>query len=285
VASNLVGALGSQLSGVLDTDSTRIPAGAAYLGGFTELSSVIATRQPTRFVFDVPDWVDHFSPRFLLERKLEGRRMETAAAAYERAFQRISVQEYRPFQFWQETLRSNRRVMALQAIYSNLSGLVLLVGLSPLLVVLGIAARLAAGPGPVFESVVCAGFQKTPFSRRRFRIHRALTGEKTGIGKLLSGLRLTDLPQLINLVRGEMGLFGPEPVRMEFANYLEELSSIYSHRFSMKPGVFGWAQAKAGRGQQDESERIGYDLYYLEYGSPFVDLEILFYTLARAWRR
>ena len=285
VASNLVSALGPQLDGVLEKDSTRIPAGAAYLGGFTELSDVIATRHPTSLVFDMPDWADHFSPRFLLERKLEGRRMETAATAYERVFQRISVQEYRPCQFWPETLRANSRVMGLEAIYYNLSGLILLVGLSPLLVMLGIAARLAAGPGPVFESVVCAGFQKIPFSRRRFRIYRTSTGAKTGIGKLISKLRLTDLPQLINLVRGEMGLFGPEPVRVEFANYLEGLSPVYSHRFSMKPGVFGWAQANAGRGKQEESVRIGYDLYYLEYGSPFVDVEILLRTLARAWKR
>ena len=285
VGSNLISALGPQLTGVLENNSAHVPASAAYLGGFTELSDVIAARQPAAFVLDVPDWTDHFSPRFLLDRKLEGRNVETAATAYERIFQRISVQEYRPFQFWQETLRSNRRVMALQAIYSNLSGLVLLVGLSPVLVVLGIAARLAAGPGPVFESVVCAGFQKIPFSRRRFRIHRDSTGEKTGIGSLISGLRLTNLPQLINLVRGEMGLFGPEPIRVEFADYLEGLSSIYSHRFSMKPGVFGWAQANAGRGKQEESIRIGYDLYYLEYGSPFVDFEILLRTFARAWKR
>ena len=91
----------------------------------------------------MPDWDQHFSPRFLLDRKLEGTRIETAAMASERLFHRISVQVYQPFHFWQETLRSNRRIMAFQAIYSNLSGLILLVGLSPVLVVLGLAARLA----------------------------------------------------------------------------------------------------------------------------------------------
>ena len=97
----------------------------------------------------------------------------------------------------------------------------------------------------MFESIVCAGFQRIPFSRRRFRIHHAVTGQKTGIGKLICGLHLTNLPQVINLVRGEMGLFGPEPVRAEFASYLEDLSPVYSIRYSMKPGVFGWAQANA----------------------------------------
>lgn len=293
VTSSVVAALGPQILGMLESDSARVPPQVAHLGGFPALSDVVAACQPTNLMLDLPDWGQHFSPRFLLDCKLEGRRMETSATAYERFFRRMSVSEYQPFHFWQETLLSNRRIMALQAIYSNLIGLILLVGLSPVLVLLGLAARLAAGPGPVFESVDCTGFQKIPFGRRRFRIHHAVTGNTTGIGKVISSLRLTNLPQVINLVRGEIGLFGPEPVRIEFATYLEELSPIYSHRFSMKPGVFGWAQANAGRGEpsgpvQEESVRIGYDLYYLEYGSPFVDLEILLRTLARsmtAWKR
>jgi lipopolysaccharide/colanic/teichoic acid biosynthesis glycosyltransferase len=110
-----------------------------------------------------------------------------------------------------------------------------------------------------------------------------VSGHRTGIGKLIAALHLTNLPQLINLVRGEMGLFGPEPVRAEFASYLEDLSPVYSIRYSMKPGVFGWAQANSNRGGSvaEESVRIGYDLYYLEYGSPLVDLEILARTLLR----
>jgi lipopolysaccharide/colanic/teichoic acid biosynthesis glycosyltransferase len=284
VGSGVIAGLGPhQLMGVLAKDSVNVPQGVAYLGGFTRLNEVIGGRQPAALILDVPDWDQYFSPRFLLDRKLEGTRIETAAMTSERLFHRISVQVFQPFHFWQETLRSNRRIMAFQAIYSNLIGLVLLVGLSPILVVLGLAARLVAGPGPVFESIVCAGFQRIPFSRRRFRIHNAVSGHRTGIGKLIAALRLTNLPQLINLVRGEMGLFGPEPVRAEFASYLEDLSPVYSIRYSMKPGVFGWAQANSNRGGSvaEESVRIGYDLYYLEYGSPLVDLEILARTLLR----
>ncbi len=283
VGSAVIAGLGPQLMGVLEKDSVSVPQGAAYLGGFTGLNEVIVGRHPASLVLDVPDWDEHFSPRFLLDRKLEGTRIETAAMTSERLFHRISVQVYQPFHFWQETLRSNRRIMAVQAIYSNLIGLVLLVGLSPVLVVLGLAARLVAGPGPVFESIVCAGFQRIPFSRRRFRIRHSVTGRRTGIGKLIAALGLTNLPQVINLVRGEMGLFGPEPVRAEFAGYLEDLSPVYSIRYSMKPGVFGWAQANASRGSSvaEESVRIEYDLYYLEYGSPLVDIEILARTVLR----
>jgi lipopolysaccharide/colanic/teichoic acid biosynthesis glycosyltransferase len=96
---------------------------------------------------------------------------------------------------------------------------------------------------------------------------------------------------LINLVRGEMALFGPQPVRAAFAEYLDRLTPVFSRRLSVKPGIFGWAQSHCGpvptddcaiAGQvQNETLRIGYDLYYLEYGSPLMDLEILARTLLR----
>ena len=183
-------------------------------------------------------------PRFLFDCKLQGRTIETAAAAHERIFQRMGTDQPQAFQSsWVDVFRSNQRIMAFQAIYSNLSGLALLVGLSPVLVVLGVVARLAAGPGPVFDNIPCTGFQRIPFSRRGFRIRSARTGKLTVIGKLISKLHLTYLPQVINLMRGEMTLFGPAPVRAEFAQYLEQLSPCFSYRFSMKPGVLGWALA------------------------------------------
>jgi len=106
-------------------------------------------------------------------------------------------------------------------------------------------------------------------------------------------LRLRGLPQLINVVRGEMGLFGPQPVRAVFANYLDHVSPVFSMRLSLKPGIFGWAQAHGGPSAaggiplageiQEETLRIAYDLYYLEFGSPLMDLEILGRTLLRPW--
>ena len=283
--------LGPALAGVIDTAPAGLPAGVAYLGGYEALESQIHAPEPVvGLLAGSADWQEHVSPRSLLECKLQGIALETVGTLQERLLERLPVEALRPSDFlWSEPLRANRRIMAVQAVYSNLIGLMLLVAFSPVLVVVGLAARIAAGRGPVFEKVECAGFQGIPFFRRRFRIQHASSGELTSIGRLLIMLRLTGLPQLINLVRGEMALVGPHPVRAVFAEYLDRLSPLYSRRLLVKPGIFGWAQANAGRDPappgsfaanlQEEHLTIAYDLYYLQFGSPLLDLEILRRTL------
>jgi lipopolysaccharide/colanic/teichoic acid biosynthesis glycosyltransferase len=93
-----------------------------------------------------------------------------------------------------------------------------------------------------------------------------------------------DLPQLINVVRGEMALFGPPPVRKEFAHRFAELIPVYDHRFIVKPGMMGWSQVNLDRGPRstDEFLRLEYDLYYIREESPSLDLDILFRTTFRS---
>ena len=270
-------ALGPDLLGVIETSPAAVPPGVSYLGSRSELSSVLAASRPAYVVMDADAGRSLASPRFLFDCKFLGQTMETAAAAHERILERMEMDHPQALQSsWVEIFRSNQPIMALQAVYSNLSAMALLVIFSPVLVVLGLAARLAAGPGPLFDHIACAGFQRVPFSRRCFRLYSARTGMMTVAGKFISRLRLTYLPQAINLIRGEMTLFGPAPVRAEFAEYLERLSPIFAYRFSMKPGVFGWAQAWAGGNAiEEETVRLGYDLYYLKHGFVMIDLEIL----------
>jgi lipopolysaccharide/colanic/teichoic acid biosynthesis glycosyltransferase len=257
----------------------------------------------------------------LLDCKLAGIELATSAMAWERSLQRVPVESLRPVDLlWPDTSRANRPVMALQAIYSNVIGLTLLVALSPILIAAGAASRIAAAPGPMFEEVECAGFQGIPFRRRRFRVTHAATGNLTRIGALLTRWRLAGLPQLINLVRGEMALFGPQPVRVAFSEYLDRLCPAFSRHLSVKPGIFGWAQANSRLNEvrhdrsltvaaqnrfscsqslaeprpsasgsldmqlQEEHQRLSYDLYYLDYGSPLMDLEILLRTALGARR-
>lgn len=247
---------------------------------------------PARIVTPARDWEKQIPPRFLLNCKSAGVQLETDVMLQERLLERVPPESIQPIDLlWSETLRETRPMMAVQSIYTNLIGLLLIAALWPLLLIAGLAARLAAGPGPLFERVECAGFQGIPFFRRGFRIKHAATGEWTRVGRLLTSLRLRGLPQLINLVRGEMGLFGPQPVRAVFAGYLDRVSPVFSRRLSVKPGIFGWAQAHGGPATagmkplaseiQEEGLRIAYDLYYLEFGSPLMDLEILTRTLFR----
>jgi lipopolysaccharide/colanic/teichoic acid biosynthesis glycosyltransferase len=116
----------------------------------------------------------------------------------------------------------------------------------------------------------------------RFRTMGA-DGKLTRIGSLIARLHLTNLPQLMNVVRGEMTLFGPAPVRTAFAERLSHLLPAYVYRFTVKPGIFGWMDAnptETGR-LPDEMLRLEYDLYYIRQESPSLDLDILLRMLFR----
>jgi len=178
-------------------------------------------------------------------------------------------------------LNINRPAIALQAIYTNVIGLALLVLLVPLLIPVAVLTAIATAASPL-ESVECLGFQRIPFQLLRFRTRRS-DGTPVWVGKLLRNLHLINLPQLINVVRGEMALFGPPPVRKQFAEPLAELIPAYAHRFSVKPGVVGWSQANLSTvlPVPDECLRLEYDLYYISEESPSLDLDILFRTLFR----
>lgn len=104
----------------------------------------------------------------------------------------------------------------------------------------------------------------------------------TGVGRVISHFRLADLPQLVNVVRGDMALVGPRPVRAEFARYLTEAMPFHSHRFSVRPGIVGWAQMHAPKTGPlpDECCQIEYDLFYIKEGSVWMDAEIMLESLA-----
>ena len=132
------------------------------------------------------------------------------------------------------------------------------------------------------EQIECSGLQRIPFQMLRFRVLRS-NGKPSWIGNLMERLHLTNLPQLFNVVRGEMTLFGPRPVRSVFADRLLDLMPAYVYRFTVKPGIFGWSQAHFAEtgGVPEEALSLEYDFYYIRQESPSLDLDILIRTLLR----
>src|SRR5262249_318321 len=158
-------------------------------------------------LIDSPDWASAVPPRHLLALRYSGIPIEDGAALYEDMLQRVCWQQLDPLDLVVSSrLRINRAALALQAVYTNLIGLGLLLLCFPLLLLGGILVSLST-LGPAFESIECPGFQRIPFHLLRFRTRRA-DGEMSGVGNVLSRLHLVNLPQLINVVRGEMALFG-----------------------------------------------------------------------------
>jgi lipopolysaccharide/colanic/teichoic acid biosynthesis glycosyltransferase len=103
----------------------------------------------------------------------------------------------------------------------------------------------------------------------------------TRLGGLLRALRLDEVPQLLNVLRGQMSFVGPRPERPHFVEKLRTVIPYYDERHSVKPGITGWAQIKFGYGSniEDAEEKLQYDLYYIKHMSWLFDLAILFHTV------
>lgn len=164
--------------------------------------------------------------------------------------------------------------------------LVLLVVLSPLLALLALAVRWNLGR-PVLFAQTRPGLHGAPFAFYKFRTMtgaRDAAGELlpdearlTPFGKLMRKLSLDELPQLVNVLKGDMSLVGPRPLLME---YLPLYSPRQAQRHAMRPGITGWAQVN-GRNALDWEDRFELDLWYVEHHSFRLDLKILALT---AWR-
>jgi len=164
--------------------------------------------------------------------------------------------------------------------------LVLLVGLAPLLALLALAVRLKLGR-PILFAQTRPGLHGAPFEFYKFRTMteaRNAAGELlpdaarlTPFGELMRKSSLDELPQLVNVVKGDMSLVGPRPLLME---YLPLYSERQARRHAVRPGITGWAQVN-GRNALHWEERFELDLWYVEHRSFRLDLRIIAMT---AWR-
>jgi lipopolysaccharide/colanic/teichoic acid biosynthesis glycosyltransferase len=158
-----------------------------------------------------------------------------------------------------------------------------LVVLSPLLLVLALAVRLALGT-PILFRQVRPGLNGRPFTLYKFRSLREDPGRTrtdeerlTRLGALLRRASLDELPELWNVLRGDMSLVGPRPLLME---YLPLYTPEQARRHEVRPGITGWAQIN-GRNAISWEEKFRLDLWYVEHRSLWLDLRILALTLGR----
>ncbi len=103
----------------------------------------------------------------------------------------------------------------------------------------------------------------------------------TRVGKIIRRLRLDELPQLWNVLKGDMSFVGPRPEREYFTEQLEKAIPYYGERFTVKPGITGWAQVSYGYGAsvEDAIEKLNYDLFYIKNMSILMDVMILLRTV------
>ena len=173
-----------------------------------------------------------------------------------------------------------------------ISGAALLV-LSPVLLLAALAIRLDS-PGGIFYRQTRVGLNGAPYDIVKFRSMRsdAEAGGTpqwaqendtriTRTGRFLRQTRIDELPQLLNILRGEMSLVGPRPERPFFVEKLEETLPFYAERHRVKPGLTGWAQIKYryGATEEDAREKLRYDLYYVKNFNVLLDIFIMMRTV------
>ena len=162
---------------------------------------------------------------------------------------------------------------------------------APLLGLIALIIRLTS-QGPIFFIQERIGLNGKPFKMYKFRSMRAssksesdtewTTSEdtrKTSFGKLLRKTSLDELPQFINVLKGDMSVVGPRPERPHFVHKFLQEVSLYNHRHSLKVGITGWAQVNGWRGDTSIEKRVEYDLYYLQNWTFTFDLRIILMTV------
>ena len=164
---------------------------------------------------------------------------------------------------------------------------------SPLMLLVAVAIKFDSR-GPVLFSQERVGENEEVFTLHKFRSMKANAEEETGpvwasdddtritrVGKLIRKLRIDELPQLWNVLRGDISFVGPRPERSFFVEKLKKVIPYYRQRFTVKPGVTGWAQIKYGYGasEQDALEKLKYDLYYIKNMSIVMDLMVILHTV------
>ncbi len=171
--------------------------------------------------------------------------------------------------------------------------------LFPLFGVVALAIRLET-PGPAFFLQSRVGFNGRRFRIFKFRTMSAMDDgavvrqaqrndlRVTGLGRLLRKLSIDELPQLLNVLRGDMSLVGPRPHALAHDDEYDRLINTYAMRRKMKPGITGWAQVNGCRGETPDvgsmRRRIDHDIWYIEYWSVWLDIRILLMTFVQVMR-
>jgi sugar transferase (PEP-CTERM system associated) len=276
-----------------NVDSGAELGDGAVLGPISQLQQIVDSVKPDRIVVGMAERRERLPVNQLLDLRLSGIPIEDALTTYEATFSRISTLELRPSQLIFSTeLGPNPGRVVLQSVYSLAIALVAAIITLPIMLLVAAVVRLSS-PGPALFRQQRVGKNDVVFTLYKFRsMYRdaettsgAVWAKQddprvTRAGRLLRRLRLDELPQLFNVLKGDMSIVGPRPERPEFVSELAQRIPYYRQRHCVKPGITGWAQInhKYGDTIEDTIAKLEYDLYYIKHLAPVLDLFIMFHT-------
>jgi sugar transferase (PEP-CTERM system associated) len=288
---NLVGLIDRQPAG--PEGSNRV-FGQDVIGTSNDLAKIARERNISRIIVAMEDFRGALPARELVKLRVEGVRIEDAHTALACLTGRVWLHTVRPswFVFSEGFHRSHINALVKRAVDLSLSLLGFLFSL-PVMLLVAAAIRLDS-KGPLLYRQTRVGWKARPFKLLKFRSMRidaeSVNGAQwaqeddpraTRVGKYLRKFRLDELPQFVNVLRGEMSFVGPRPERPEFVEKLREAIPFYDERHSVRPGITGWAQVqyRYGASVEDSYRKLEYDLFYLKNMSFFFDCAIVLQTV------
>jgi len=232
--------------------------------------------------------------RALLECRLRGIQVTDLPRFFERVHGRIPIEAVKAsWLIYGDGFRQNLLRTVIKRSFDIVASLVLLITTLPIMVIVATLLAMESG-APIIYRQERVGLGGRAFSLLKFRSMRpdaeadgkpmwAKVGDPriTKLGRLLRRTRADELPQLLNVLRGEMSLVGPRPERPVFVEMLTQQIPFYAVRHSVKPGLTGWAQVRYSYGANVEQsmKKLEYDLYYVKNHSLFLDVHILLATV------
>jgi sugar transferase (PEP-CTERM system associated) len=287
--------LGYRVVGFLDDDPAL--QGVSILNprviGTTAQACELALQHGvTRVVVAAIDYRGRLSMDALLSCKTHGIRVQEGSSYYEQLTGKIMIEGLRKsWLIFSDGFVVSRGTLFAKRLLDVLVAAAGLIVALPLMLLVALAVRLDS-PGPVFfrqERVGRGGRQFTVWKFRSMRIDAEAGGARwavegdpriTRVGRFIRKTRLDELPQLWNVLVGDMSLVGPRPERQMFVDQLKEQCPWYEQRLVVRPGLTGWAQVKAPYAStfEESIEKLKFDLYYIKNLSLFLDISILLST-------
>jgi sugar transferase (PEP-CTERM system associated) len=230
----------------------------------------------------------------LLELRMSGIRIEDGTSLLEKLSGQIEVDELHPsWLIFGDGFRLTQPYSFFQTIFPTIVALILSVLTLPLIPFVVVLIKLSS-PGPVLYRQKRVGLRGKLFNCYKFRTMKVNAEADSGptwatdddprittVGRILRRTRIDEIPQLWNVLRGDMEFVGPRPERPEFVEWLNSEIPYYRLRHSVPPGITGWAQVcyKYGNTVQDAKEKLRYDLYYIKNRSIGLDFMIVLQTI------
>jgi len=290
--------LGVEIVGFVDSDPARIGQrliNPGIVGTIDDIPALIPRLNADRVVLSVTDARGKLPMDRLLEIRLQtGVTFDHLVSVYEEYTGKIAIENLRPSWFvFSSGFSKKRPLLVAKRVADVVLSIVGLIVTAPLMVIVAAAIKLTSAGGILYhqERVGLNGRVFTVYKLRTMRADAELTsgptwsvpndGRVTWLGRILRKTRFDELPQLWNVLRGDMSFVGPRPERPTFVEQLTEKIPFYFQRHVLKPGVTGWAQVhySYGASVEDALEKLQYDLYYIKNLSIRLDLMIIFETI------